>query len=84
MFIVLWYKDSLYCMKCVCLSVYIVLSTAYADHLLSIGVELRRLMYIRDELEESLHNYRLRAKLIVAYVGYYRDSKFAIVANKVQ
>ena len=61
-----------------------VLSTAFADHLLSIGVKLCILTYIRDELEESLDNYRLRAKLIVAYVGYYCDSKFAIVANKVQ
>ena len=57
---------------------------AFADHLLSIGVKLRISTYIRDELDESIDNYRFRAKLIVAYVGYYCDSEFAIVANKVQ
>ena len=61
-----------------------VLSTAFADHLLSIGVKLHISTYIRDKLEESLDNYRLRAKLVISDVGYYCDSKFVIVANKVQ
>ena len=61
-----------------------VLSTVFIDHLLSNGVKLPISTYIRDKLEESLDNYCLRAKLVIADVGYYCDSKFVIVANKVQ
>ena len=61
-----------------------VLSTVFADHLLSNGVKLRISTNIRDKLEESLDNYCLRAKLIIADIGYYCDSKFVVVANNVQ
>ena len=61
-----------------------VLSIDFIDHLLSNGVKLRISTYIRDKLEESLDNYRLRAKLVIVDVGYYCDSRFVIAAKKVQ